>query len=31
VLVLLLAAILASLVPVWRALRVNPAIALASE
>jgi ABC-type antimicrobial peptide transport system permease subunit len=31
VLVLVLAAILASLVPVWRALRVHPAIALASE
>ena len=31
VLVLVLAALLASLVPVWRALRVNPAIALASE
>jgi putative ABC transport system permease protein len=31
VLVLVLAAILASLVPVWRALRVNPAIALTSE
>ena len=31
VLVLVLAAILASLVPVWRALRVTPAIALASE
>ena len=31
VLVLVLAAVLASLVPVWRALRVNPAIALSSE
>src|SRR5688572_24657430 len=31
VLVLILAAAFASLVPVWRALRVNPAIALASE
>ncbi len=31
VLVLVAAAALASLVPVWRALRVNPAIALASE
>jgi ABC-type antimicrobial peptide transport system permease subunit len=30
-LVLLLAAVLASLVPAWRALRVNPATALTSE
>jgi len=31
VLVLIVAAALASLVPLWRALRVNPAVALASE